>query len=199
MFTSRAEYRVLLRQDNADERLTPLGKKLGLISDQDFENFTKKYTRVLQLVNSIRKQSIKPKDINPFLQSINSTPITQTKKLIDIALRPEVYLSKLLDIEPNILDSLEHNIVYDSVIVESAEIRIKYGGYIEREKQVADKLQRLDYVKINCDFDYDKLQSLSTEARQKLSKIKPETIGQASRIPGVSPSDINVLLVFLGR
>ncbi len=199
MFTSRAEYRVLLRQDNADERLTPLGHKLGLISDKHYLRFTEKYSLVEQLVNSIKKESIRPEAINSFLEGIGSAPISQSRKLLDIALRPEVSLHNLLEIVPSLNYFLHDNIVTKKVIIESAEIKIKYGGYISREKQVADKLQRLDYVKIQPDFDYNKLQSLSTEARQKLSRIKPETIGQASRIPGVSPSDINVLLVYLGR
>ena len=199
MFTSRAEYRVLLRQDNADERLTAIGHKLGLISDSEFNNFTQKYNLISQLVGNIKKESIKPEVINPYLQSIESAPITQSKKVLDIALRPEVSLDGILNIVPNLASFLRVDTYTKKILIESAEIRIKYGGYIDREKQVADKLQRLDYVKIQPDFDYNKLQSLSTEARQKLSRIKPETIGQASRIPGVSPSDINVLLVYLGR
>lgn len=194
MFTSRAEYRVLLRQDNADERLMPLGHKLGLISDDTFSRFKAKYETVNSLVKYIKSESIKPQEINPFLQSKNSSPIQQTRKLIDIALRPEISLKDLLQIKSYTISKEKAN-----EIIESAEIRIKYGGYIEREKQVADKLQRLDYVKIPSDMEYERLYSISTEARQKLTKIKPDTIGQASRIPGVSPSDINVLLVYLGR
>jgi tRNA uridine 5-carboxymethylaminomethyl modification enzyme len=194
MFTSRAEYRVLLRQDNADERLMPLGYKLGLISQDVFNKFNIKYETVSNLVKFIKNESIKPLEINPFLQSHNSSPIQQARKLIDIALRPEISLKELLQVKPYTIQE-EKSIE----IIESAEIRIKYGGYIEREKQVADKLQRLDYVKIPPDMEYERLHSISTEARQKLTRIKPETIGQASRIPGVSPSDVNVLLVYLGR
>jgi tRNA uridine 5-carboxymethylaminomethyl modification enzyme len=194
MFTSRAEYRVLLRQDNADERLMPLGYKLGLISQDVFNKFNIKYETVSNLVKFIKNESIKPLEINPFLQSHNSSPIQQARKLIDIALRPEISLKELLQVKPYTIQEEKSN-----EIIESAEIRIKYGGYIEREKQVADKLQRLDYVKIPPDMEYERLHSISTEARQKLTRIKPETIGQASRIPGVSPSDVNVLLVYLGR
>ncbi|MDX9770119.1 MAG: tRNA uridine-5-carboxymethylaminomethyl(34) synthesis enzyme MnmG [Tenuifilaceae bacterium] len=194
MFTSRAEYRVLLRQDNADERLTPLGYKIGLVNEVDFNSYGQKYQRINDLFNYIKKESIKPLQVNPFLEKLGSQPISQSRKLIDVALRPEVPLKQLLQLLNTIqLDN------YSNEIIESAEIRIKYGGYIEREKQIADKLQRLEYVKIPNDLEYQRLQSLSTEARQKLEKQKPQTIGQASRIPGVSPSDINVLLVYLGR
>lgn len=194
MFTSRAEYRVLLRQDNADERLTPLGYKIGLVNEVDFNSYTQKYQRINDLFNYIKKESIKPLQVNLFLEKLGSQPISQSRKLIDVALRPEVPLKQLLQLLNTIqLDN------YPNEIIESAEIRIKYGGYIEREKQIADKLQRLEYVKIPNDLEYQRLQSLSTEARQKLEKQKPQTIGQASRIPGVSPSDINVLLVYLGR
>lgn len=194
MFTSRAEYRVLLRQDNADERLTPLGYKIGLVNEVDFNSYGQKYQRINDLFNYIKKESIKPLQVNPFLEKLGSQPISQSRKLIDVALRPEVSLKQLLQLLNTIqLDN------YSNEIIESAEIRIKYGGYIEREKQIADKLQRLEYVKIPNDLEYQRLQSLSTEARQKLEKQKPQTIGQASRIPGVSPSDINVLLVYLGR
>lgn len=194
MFTSRAEYRVLLRQDNADERLTPLGYRIGLVNEVDFNSYTQKYQRINDLFSFIKKESIKPLQVNLFLEKLGSQPISQSRKLIDVALRPEVPLKQLLQLLNTIqLDN------YSNEIIESAEIRIKYGGYIEREKQIADKLQRLEYVKIPNDLEYQRLQSLSTEARQKLEKQKPQTIGQASRIPGVSPSDINVLLVYLGR
>ncbi|MDY0253462.1 MAG: tRNA uridine-5-carboxymethylaminomethyl(34) synthesis enzyme MnmG [Tenuifilaceae bacterium] len=194
MFTSRAEYRVLLRQDNADERLTPLGHNLGLINKTDYESFKAKYEKINELFDFTKSHSIKPTEVNALLKGLNSKPITQPRKLIDVALRPEVPLRDLLSLTNQITTKQINN-----EIIESAEIRIKYGGYIEREKQVAEKLQRLEYVKIPNDLEYERLHSLSTEARQKLTKLQPETIGQASRIPGVSPSDINVLLVYLGR
>lgn len=194
MFTSRAEYRVLLRQDNADERLTPLGHSIGLISDIDYETFKAKYEKIKELIAFTKSHSIKPAEVNFLLKGLNSQPITQPRKLIDVALRPEVSLGSLLSFtSPIAMNQLSNE------IIESAEIRIKYGGYIEREKQVAEKLQRLEYVKIPNDLEYESLHSLSTEAKQKLTKLQPQTIGQASRIPGVSPSDINVLLVYLGR
>lgn len=194
MFTSRAEYRVLLRQDNADERLTPLGHSIGLISDIDYETFKAKYEKIKELIAFTKSHSIKPDEVNFLLKGLNSQPITQPRKLIDVALRPEVSLCSLLSLtSPIAMNQLSNE------IIESAEIRIKYGGYIEREKQVAEKLQRLEYVKIPNDLEYESLHSLSTEAKQKLTKLQPQTIGQASRIPGVSPSDINVLLVYLGR
>lgn len=194
MFTSRAEYRVLLRQDNADERLTLLGHSIGLISDIDYETFKAKYEKIKELIAFTKSHSIKPAEVNFLLKGLNSQPITQPRKLIDVALRPEVSLGSLLSLtSPIAMNQLSNE------IIESAEIRIKYGGYIEREKQVAEKLQRLEYVKIPNDLEYESLHSLSTEAKQKLTKLQPQTIGQASRIPGVSPSDINVLLVYLGR
>ncbi len=194
MFTSRAEYRVLLRQDNADERLMPLGYELGLISENTFTSFKNKYNDIGLLIDFIKKESVKPETVNQYLKGLASKPISQSRKLVDIALRPEVKLKEIL-----YLNGIKPSLIFNDEVIESAEIRIKYGGYIEREKQVAEKLQRLEYVKIPADIEYFRLHSLSTEARQKLQKIQPQTIAQASRIPGVSPSDINVLLVYLGR
>lgn len=199
MFTSRAEHRILLRQDNADERLTDLGYYIGLATKERYDRYQIKKNQIEKLVKFIYNYSVDPTQINNRLEELKSKPITQKRKLVDIILRPEITINDLVTYikELNELDidqSVSRNEVY-----ESAEIMIKYGGYIERERHIADKLQRLEYVKISNDFDFDQLNSLSTEARQKLKKIKPETIGQASRIPGVSPSDINVLLVFLGR
>lgn len=199
MFTSRAEHRILLRQDNADERLRPLGYKLGLVSDDQYKLFTIKQESISSLYSFIKKQSIKPEEINPFLESINSKPVPQAKKLIDIVLRPEVGLKELANYYKPLEEKVNTIGESKETILESTEIRIKYGGYIEREKIVADKVNRLDHVKINDEFDFGNLNSISTEARQKLTKIKPKTIGQARRIPGVSPSDINILLVYLGR
>lgn len=198
MFTSRAEYRILLRQDNADERLTPLGIKLGLVTKERQELFEYKYDHVEKLTSLISKLSVTQDQVNDILLSKNTSPINQTKKMIDILLRPQVVLQDLISIPAisEFYNSLEK--IKDEVFLQ-AEVKVKYQGYIEREKQIADKISRLEDIRISDTFDFNKLQSLSTEARQKLSKIKPKTIGQASRIPGVSPSDINVLLVFLGR
>lgn len=198
MFTSRAEYRILLRQDNADERLTPIGIRIGLVRDDRKALFEYKYAAVNKLVKLINKTSITQDEVNPILESKGTAPINQTRKLVDILLRPQVSIKDLLAIRPI-------NEFYDSLlrikdeIFEQADILIKYKGYIEREKLIADKLSRLEDIRISDTFDFISLQSLSTEARQKLTRIRPKTIGQASRIPGVSPSDINVLLVFLGR
>lgn len=199
MFTSRAEHRILLRQDNADERLTPLGHSIGLATDERYQVYKKKQEKIRELLKFISSFSIDPTDINIKLENLGSKPISQKRKLVDIILRPELSINNILNEVPdlkNIIENIESN---KEEIVEATEILIKYGGYIEREKQMADKLQRLEYVRIASNFDYASLNSLSTEARQKLQRIKPETIGQASRIPGVSPSDINVLLVFMGR
>lgn len=199
MFTSRAEFRILLRQDNADERLTALGFNLGLISEDRYQQFVAKYEIIDAIERYIRKTSIEPNHVNPFLEGISSAPITQKRKMIDVLLRPEVSIHQLTAVFPEILEVIPSSIVLKNELLQIAEIRIKYGGYIEREKIIAEKLNRLDYIKINPDFNYTSLESLSTEARQKLSRIRPETIGQARQIPGVSPSDINVLLVYFGR
>lgn len=198
MFTSRAEYRILLRQDNADERLTPTGIEIGLISKERAELFKYKQNAVEKIVKLIRKTSVTQEQINILLVDKNTTPINQTRKLVDILLRPQISISDLLFLQP-LIDFYNTLPRIKDEILEQADIKIKYSGYIDREKLIANKLSRLDDIRISDTFDFNSLQSLSTEARQKLTKIKPKTIGQASRIPGVSPSDINVLLVFLGR
>ncbi|MDD3891896.1 MAG: tRNA uridine-5-carboxymethylaminomethyl(34) synthesis enzyme MnmG [Bacteroidales bacterium] len=199
MFTSRAEYRILLRQDNADERLTPIGFKLGMVSEERMHILETKYQKVKKLKQLIKTTSISPSEVNPFLDSLPSSPINQKRKSIDILLRPEVGLMGLINSSPILKQGYEDLLVSKTDIADSVEIHLKYEGYIEREKQIADKINRLEYVNIPGDIDYDKFKSISTEGRQKLKKINPLSIGQASRIPGVSPSDINVLLVFLGR
>lgn len=198
MFTSRAEYRILLRQDNADERLTPIGIEIGLVNESRKTLFEYKYKTVEKLVKIIEKTSVKQEEINNLLISKGTAPINQTRKLVDILLRPQIALTDLLYLSPigEFCSKIEH---VKEEILEQVDIKVKYSGYIEREKLIADKLSRLEDVRISDNFDFNSLASLSTEARQKLTKIKPKTIGQASRIPGVSPSDINVLLVFLGR
>jgi len=199
MFTSRAEHRILLRQDNADERLTPIGYKLGLASSERMDILEKKLKDIKTLISFIKNHSVNPDEINGYLIEIKSTPITQKRKLIDIILRPEVNLIQLAS-KYHKLTKIVNSIESFTVdVIESVDIQIKYGGYIARERLVADKLHRLDHININTNFDYNTLNSISTEAKQKLSRIKPTTIGQARRIPGVSPSDINVLLVYLGR
>ncbi|MBO7189504.1 MAG: tRNA uridine-5-carboxymethylaminomethyl(34) synthesis enzyme MnmG [Alistipes sp.] len=198
MFTSRAEYRILLRQDNADVRLTPLGHEIGLVSDKKYENLLKKITAVESLISMLRKSAVKIGEIDNYLISIGEEPLSQGKKLYDIVLRSNVTINSLKNEFPKLKSFIESNNLSDEV-VEQAEIQIKYRGYIEREKYYAEKMHRLEEIAIPVNFDYNALQSLTIEARQKLSRIRPETIGQASRIPGVSPADINVLLIKFGR
>lgn len=198
MFTSRAEYRILLRQDNADIRLTPLGYKIGLISQKRYNHFVKKNTLVESLISFARQQSIKAAEINDYLKSVNSEPLTQGRKLYDILMRNNVIFDSLKTVLPKLRKFIETNEM-DAEVIEEAEIQIKYKGYIEREKFIAEKLHRLENIRIPADFDFHSMNSLTIEARQKLSRIRPETIGQASRIPGVSPADVNVLLVKFGR
>lgn len=198
MFTSRAEYRILLRQDNADLRLTPLGYKIGLISEKRLAQFVQKKSLVESLVAFIRGRSVRIEEINGYLKSINSDPLTQGRKLNDILMRNNITIEALIDVLPNLKQFIVENEINPEVI-EEAEIQIKYRGYIEREKHIADKLHRLEDIHIPEDFDFLVMNSLTIEARQKLSRIRPTTIGQASRIPGVSPADVNVLLVKFGR
>ena len=198
MFTSRAEYRILLRQDNADLRLTPIGYEAGLIDKKRFSLFEKKRKQVEVLVDFLKKQMIDPEEINSFLLEKELSPIPQRMKLFQLLLRPQISLDELLQQMPTVRLYIEKE-KYTQDILEEAEILIKYENYIEKEKALAQKMADLEDIKLSPNFDYNSLQSLSTEARQKLSKIKPATIGQASRISGVSPSDISVLLIFLGR
>lgn len=197
MFTSRAEYRMSLRQDNADERLTPLGYNIGLVSEKRMKNLEEKLKKTNECIAFIKSTSIKQEETNPILIDKKSTPITQTVKADSILIRPNIKLKDLEKIN-NIQNYLyTHN--YSDEILEQVEIKIKYKGYIDKELENVEKLNRLENIKIPSNFDYSKLNSISTEAKQKLIKFKPETIGQASRISGVSPSDINVLLIYMGR
>lgn len=198
MFTSRAEYRILLRQDNADVRLTPIGHKIGLVSEKRYRAMEQKKSSVESLISFLRRESVTPADLSEYFKTIDSTPLTQGRKLYDILLRNKVTLNRLADHLPGLQEYLTQNQCTEE-IVEEAEIRIKYHGYIERERHIADKMVRLENISIRPDFDFNSLKALSIEARQKLTRIKPSTIGQASRIPGVSPADINVLLVYFGR
>ena len=198
MFTSRAEYRILLRQDNADQRLSPLGYQLGLISQKRYEKFEEKITLLKSLISYTREQSVKISEIQYYLISLGLPPISQGRKIFDFALRNEITLFALINLLPKFKRFVKQNNITDEII-EEAEIEIKYSGYIEREKAVAEKLHRLENIAIPANFDYSQMQSLTIEARQKLEKIRPATIAQASRIPGVSPADINVLLMRFGR
>lgn len=197
MFTSRAEYRMSLRQDNADERLTPLSYTLGLASSERMLNLDKKIKQTNNCIDFIKSTSITKEETNPILLQKNSTPISQTVKVDSILVRPNIYLKDLENIS-SINDYIKSN-HFSNEVLEQVEIKIKYKGYIDKELENVEKLNRLENIKIPSNFDYSKLNSISTEAKQKLMKFKPETIGQASRISGVSPSDINVLLIYMGR
>lgn len=198
MFTSRAEYRILLRQDNADFRLTELSHRIGLASDERYGEMVEKRNRVAQIAKFFKTESVTPEDCSSLFDKLGQPNITQKRKINDVLIRNEVTISLLCDTVEAVSHFLkEMNATRQEM--DSVEIELKYAGYIEREKLLADKLKRLENIKINPTFDYSSLTSISIEARQKLSKIRPETIAQASRIPGVSPSDINVLLVYFGR
>lgn len=199
MFTSRAEYRILLRQDDADMRLTGKARDVGLAKDDRHALYSEKKEAIGRITEFARTYSIKPDLINPALESLGTTPLRQGCKLIDIINRPQITLMNISEHIPAFKRLLDKIATRKEEIIEAAEIQIKYQGYIGRERMIADKLARLENIKIKGKFDYSTIQSLSTEARQKLSSIDPETIAQASRIPGVSPNDINVLLVLSGR
>ena len=199
MFTSRAEYRILLRQDNADARLTERSYTLGLADEYRLGLLKSKQEGEAALTEMLRTTSVKAKDINAYLNQIGYGDLQQTCKLIDIVTRPNVTIAGLADVLPELKEKIDTLGSRKEEIVESTEINIKYKGYIDREKLAADKLRRLDNIRLPKDFDYNSVQSLSTEARQKLIRIQPNTIGEASRIPGVSPNDISVLLVLMGR
>ena len=199
MFTSRAEYRILLRQDNADERLTECGFQLGIASHERHQQWITKKQTCADFIEFMRHTTIPMKQIDSWLESIGSTALREGSKISDIILRPQVTITALAEVVPTLkqyIDKIEYN---RDEIVESCEIQIKYEGYIRREKLEAQKLQRLDQIRIPDHFNYNEVQSLSTEARQKLTRIHPKSIGDANRIPGVSPNDISVLLVLLGR
>lgn len=200
MFTSRAEFRILLRQDDADTRLTPKSRKLGLASKERLSHLEEKVRLRDSVIEFLKTFSVKAKFINSWLESKGTTPLKQGVKLIDILMRPQITIVDLIEgVEP--FSDFVHTIDKSrrEEVLESAEIILKYSGYINRERLLADKFKRLENLSITNKFDYESIKSLSTEARQKLTKIKPETIGQASRISGVSPSDVNVLLVLMGR
>lgn len=191
MFTSRAEYRILLRQDNADARLTELSHSIGLADDSRYRTYVEKYEEVARLKNIVDTTKVTAKKINTYLESIGSTQLTDSKKIAELISRPEVYLSDVLNYVPRGTFSKE--------IIEAVEIEVKYKGYIEREKQLADKMKRLESLVIPETFDFDKVSGLTIECRQKLKKYSPRTIAQATRISGVSPADIAILLLYFGR
>ena len=201
MFTSRAEYRILLRQDDADMRLTPLGREIGLVDEKRFNLMESKKNQIEKLISFAATYSVRPDAINSFLESAGTAPLRQSVKLDQLILRPQLTIANLATNLPELAEFInnETEIERREEIIEATEIKIKYQGYIDRERTIADKLHRLEGVRLNGKIDYSTVSSLSTEARQKLSKIQPETIAQASRIPGISPADINILLLLLGR
>ena len=199
MFTSRAEYRILLRQDNADIRLTPYAEKFGLATAERLQRFHAKKEKIGEIIDFCKQYPIKPNDINAFLEAVGTTPLQRGCKLFDLINRPQLSLLKLADVIAPFKEFLDAITSDAEETIEAAEIEMKYHGYIARERAMADKMQRLENIKIRGHFDYDSITQLSTEARQKLTSIDPETLAQASRIPGVSPSDISVLLVLMGR
>jgi len=196
MFTSRAEYRILLRQDNADLRLTEKAHELGLASDERLERVRQKESHVASIIQFINKYSVAPESINKLLEEANSAPLRQKLKLSNVVARPQVDLELLSTALPELKDFLGK---FDIESIMQAEIQLKYAGYIKKEEEMVEKLNRLEDVHLHSDFDYSTIKSLSSEAREKLNKIKPHTLGQASRISGVSPSDVSVLMVHLGR
>lgn len=199
MFTSRAEYRILLRQDNADVRLTPYAEKFGLASPDRIKRFYAKKEKIDEIIAFCKQYPIKPQNINAFLESVGTTPLQRGCKLFDLINRPQISLQNLSDEISEFKDFLNQITIDAEETIEAAEIEMKYHGYIARERALADKMQRLENIKIRGHFDYNSITQLSTEARQKLTAIDPETLAQAGRIPGVSPSDISVLLVLMGR
>ena len=199
MFTSRAEYRILLRQDNADERLTERAYQLGLVKTERHKLFVQKQQAILELQEFLNTTKVKPEDVNSWLSANDISPLQHGCKLAELIIRPQVTIESLSDIVPDLKEHLMLLGNKRNEVVEAAEINIKYAGYIRREQMAAEKLQRLEQIFLPETFDYNSVQSLSTEARQKLSRIRPHTIGEASRIPGVSPNDISVLLVLMGR
>lgn len=199
MFTSRAEYRILLRQDNADARLTEKAYNLGLATRERYDRWLKKKAEIDRIISFCNSTNVKPRDINAALESFGTTPLQFGTPIASLIARPQLGIKQLASAIPTLQAALDMNDDRKDEIVEAAEILIKYDGYIKRERQIADKMHRLEDIRIKGHFRYEELHEISTEGRQKLSRINPETLGQASRIPGVSPSDINVLLVLMKR
>ena len=200
MFTSRAEYRILLRQDDADMRLTPRGYAIGLATQERYDLMLEKKRQRDALIDFAREFTVKASRINPFLEQMGLSPLKQSVKLYDLILRPQLNIALLASAIESLADLIAgFEESRREEIVEAAEILIKYQGYIDREKLIAEKIARLEHVALRGKINYMEVKTISTEARQKLTKIDPETVAQASRIPGISPSDINILLLLLGR
>lgn len=199
MFTSRAEYRILLRQDNADARLTEKAYQLGLASRERYDHWLKKKAEIERIVSFCNSTNVKPRDVNAALESFGTTPMQFGATISSLIARPQLSINQLASAIAPLRAALDIDDARRDEIIEAAEILIKYDGYIKRERQIADKMHRLEDIRIKGHFNYEELHEISTEGRQKLMRINPETLGQASRIPGVSPSDINVLLVLMHR
>ena len=198
MFTSRAEYRILLRQDNADARLTELSYKLGLAKEDRYQKYQEKQNKVEEIKQFLNDTYVYPEEINGLLEQKESSKIDQKLRLSYLLLRPQLELTDIIETVP-VLEQYKTQDRFTKECLEEAEIQIKYDSYIQKEYELADKLNRLENIKLPIDFDYHTIQSLSYECREKLNRYKPETLGQASRISGISPADINVLAIFLGR
>jgi tRNA uridine 5-carboxymethylaminomethyl modification enzyme len=196
MFTSRAEYRILLRQDNADIRLTPKSYSIGLASEERMRRVEAKQKNVQEIIEFFKRESIEPSEINPALEAVSSSLITQKVKMFGILTRPNVTLLDFALYSNKVKEFISN---FDLETLEEAEILMKYEGYISKENELVDKQIRLEDLILHDDFDYKRLTSLSAEAREKLSKVKPRTLGQASRISGITPSDVSILMVYLGR
>jgi tRNA uridine 5-carboxymethylaminomethyl modification enzyme len=196
MFTSRAEYRILLRQDNADIRLTEKGYRLGLASEDRYRKMIEKKEQTARLINDLRQKKLAPESINSNLVEIDTAPVREKVSALTLLRRPEITINNLVGIDPELGDYLSQ---YNEEVRQQAEISVKYESYIDKEEKTAERMRELENFQITQNFDYDRLVAMSKEGRDKLKKVKPATIGQASRISGVSPSDISILMVYLGR
>jgi tRNA uridine 5-carboxymethylaminomethyl modification enzyme len=196
MFTSRAEYRILLRQDNADFRLSPIGHKIGLIDDNRIKELENKYNRQQELENFLSKENVKPNEVNQYLKTIDCSLLTQPIKATQLLLRPQVSFNAIIENVFSVNKEIER-LKMEKEEIENVEISIKYGPYIIKEKELADRMSKIDNVKIPVNLDYNSFVSLSLEAREKLTKVKPQNLGQASRISGISPADVAILLMHL--
>jgi tRNA uridine 5-carboxymethylaminomethyl modification enzyme len=196
MFTSRAEFRLLLRQDNADLRLTPMGNQIGLADDERLQKVTKKREETAKLINDLKQKKADPVQVNSGLDAIDSATIKEKVSLEKLLKRPQIGIQELIKIDPENADYFKR---YAKDVLEQAEIQIKYDSYIEKEQQMVEKISNMENYKIPLQFDYKAITALSAEGKQKLSKVRPETLGQASRISGVSPADLSIITVYLGR
>ena len=196
MFTSRAEYRILLRQDNADLRLTEIGHQIGLADDLRYATMLEKKAKTAQATNDLNKIRVQPDDVNTGLAALNTSPITEKTSLTQLLKRPQISIPNLRALNVNIDHALSS---YAHEVLQQAEINTKYDSYITREQELVEKLGSLENYKIRPDFNYDLVKALSSESREKLKKIRPETVGQASRISGVSPADVSVLTIYMGK